>query len=301
MMQRSTSASLLVTAWTIVASLIVGCRQSQPPPTNAPGELRIVSLSPAISRTLVDFGLDDQVIGRSAWCKSLDPAIPVAGDLYDIDYERLIRLAPTHVLVQPPLAGLDPALERLAAERSWVIGQWRFNTLDDIERMVRELPAVLYPSGGTAREAAATRAAEILNQMATAMTPGTGRVWSGRTLLVADTEPMVLVFGQGTYLDEILTTLGAANATGSRKWAELSLEDVLRLDPEAIILVRDRGPADIDPIEAAGPLGSLDTTARRQGRIAVLWHADANLPSSAVIGVAGELREVLGRLAEPDP
>ena len=86
-----------------------------------------------------------------------------------------------------------------------------------------------------------------------------------------------------------------------RKWAELSLEDVLRLDPEAIILVRDRGPADIDPIEAAGPLGLLDTTARRDGRIAVLWHADANLPSSAVSGVADQMRAVLGRLAEPAP
>ena len=45
----------------------------------------------------------------------------------------------------------------------------------------------------------------------------------------------------------------------------------------------------------------LDTTARRQGRIAVLWHADAMLPSSAVIGVADQMRAVLGRLAEPAP
>ena len=300
-MQRSTWASPLLTTWMMVALFSGGCRQSPPPPTAATGAVRIVSLSPAISRTLVDFGLDHLIVGRSAWCSSLDPAIPVAGDLYDIDYERLIRLGPTHVLVQPPSTGLDPGLQRLAAERGWSIGQWTFNTLDDIEQMVREVPAVLYPSQGPDRAAAAARAADILNRMAAALTPGTDRAWAGRTLLVAGTEPSVLVFGQGTYLDDVLTALGAKNATTNSGWAELSLEDVIRLDPEAIIVVRDRGPSDIDPIEAAGPLGSLDTTARRNGRIAVLWHADAMLPSSAVVEVAGSLREVLVGLAGLDP
>ena len=150
-MQRSTPARWRTTTWIIAAAFIVGCRQKYGPITTTPGEPRIVSLSPAVSRTLVDFGLDDLIVGRSPWCASLDPAIPVAGDLYTIDYERLIRLRPTHVLVQPPAStGLDPALQRLATEHGWVIGQWTFNTLDDITRMVRDLPGVLYPDDGPA-------------------------------------------------------------------------------------------------------------------------------------------------------
>ncbi len=280
----------------IVTTILGGCRQSQQPPAHATGALRIVSMSPAISRTLLDFGVEDKIVGRSAWCASLDPAIPVAGDLYDIDYERLIRLEPTHVLVQPPSTGLDPTLQRLAAERGWIIGQWKFDTLDDIEQMVREVPGLLYPQGGGSRAAASARAAVLLNRMATALAPGIAAPWSGRTLLVADTEPSILVFGHGTYMHEILRSLGGRNATTMRGWADLSLEDVVRLDPEAIILVRDRGPADIDPVEAAGPLASLDTTARREGRIAVLWHADAMLPSTAVIDVADRMGQVLRRL-----
>ncbi len=280
----------------IVTTLLGGCRQAQQPPTDATGALRIVSMSPAISRTLVDFGVEDRIVGRSAWCASLDPAIPVAGDLYDIDYERLIRLEPTHVLVQPPSTGLDPTLQRLAAERGWVIGRWKFDTLDDIEQMVREVPGLLYPQGGASRAAASARAAVLLNRMATALAPGIGAAWTGRTLLVADTEPAILVFGHGTYMHDILSSLGGRNATTTRGWSELSLEDVVRLDPEAIILVRDRGPADIDPVDAAGPLASLDTTAGREGRIAVLWHADAMLPSTAVIDVSKQMRQVLRRL-----
>ncbi len=296
LMQRSTSATLAVTAWMIVAMLLCGCRQARQPSAQATGTLRIVSMSPAISRTLVDFGVEAQIVGRSAWCASLDPAIPVAGDLYDIDYERLIRLEPTHVLVQPPSTGLDPTLQRLAAERGWIIGRWKFDTLDDIEQMVREVPGLLYPQGGDARAAASARAAELLNRMATALTPGAAPHWSGRTLLVADTAPAILVFGPGTYLHDVLTSLGGRNATTTSGWSELSLEDVVRLDPAAIILVRDRGPADIDPVEAAGPLASLDTTAGREGRIAVLWHPDAMLPSTAVIGVADQMGQVLRRL-----
>jgi ABC-type Fe3+-hydroxamate transport system substrate-binding protein len=92
--------------------------------------------------------------------------------------------------------------------------------------------------------------------------------------------------------------MGAVNATAAKGWPELSLEDVLRLDPEAIVLVRDSGPPGIDPVEAAGALAFLNTTARRHGRIAVLFHPDALLPSSAVIGVAAEMQNLLGRLAQ---
>jgi len=287
---------LMVTAWMIVAILVCGCRQAEQPPAHTAGGLRIVSLSPAISRTLVDFGVEDAIVGRSAWCASLEAAIPVVGDLYDVDYERLIRLEPTHVLVQPPSTGLDPTLQRLAAEHGWIIGRWKFDTLDDIEQMVREVPGVLYPQGGVSREAAAARAADLLNRMATALTPGPAAPWTGSTLLVADTEPAILVFGLGTYLHDVLRALGGRNATTTSGWSELSLEDIVRLDPEAIILVRNRGPADIDPIEAAGPLALLNTTARREGRIAVLWHVDAMLPSTAVIDLADRMGEVLGRL-----
>ncbi len=293
-----------MTAWITAAALLVGCHSESEPPATMPGEPRIVSLSPAISRTLLDFELGHLIVGRTPWCSSLDQAIPVAGDLYAVDFERLIRLHPSHVLVQPPAStGLDPALQRLAAEHGWTIGQWSFNTLDDITRMVRDLPAVLYPADAPGRARAIARAEELLARIAAAMTsPGSSQAAgarSGRTLLVADTEPVVIVFGRETYLHEALLALGGENATAARGWAELSLEDVLRLDPDTIVLVRDRGPADVDPLEAAGPLGRLDTTARRMGRIAVLWHPDAKLPSSTVAEVIQELRRVLLRVGDP--
>ncbi len=285
-----------------LATLAVGCGSAPEPRQTTTEQPRIVSLSPAVSRTLLDFGLQQQIVGRSRWCASLDPAIPVLGDLYEINYEWLLRLDPTHVLLQPATSrGLDPTLERLAAEHDWVLGHWRINTLADIEQMVRDLPAVLFPQGGPCREAAAARAADLLNRIDMALSPQDADLWSGPTLLVADTDPVVLVFGRETYLTDILAGLGGENAVAASGWAEISLEDLLRMDPQAIILVRDRGSAQMSPLEAAGPLADLDTTARREGRIAVLWHPDAKLPSSAVIGVALEMRRVLAELSDSQP
>jgi len=285
-----------------LVTLAVGCGNTPEPQPTTTGQPRIVSLSPAVSRTLLDFGLQQQIVGRSRWCASLDPAIPVLGDLYEINYEWLLRLHPTHVLVQPAAStGLDPTLERLAAEHDWVVGHWRINTIADIEQMVRDLPAVLFPQGDPCRETAAARAADLLNRIDVALSPQRADLWSGRTLLVADVDPVVLVFGRETYLNDILSRLGAENAVAAHGWAEISLEDVVRMDPQAIILVRDRGPAQISPLEAAGPLADLDTTARREGRIAVLWHPDSKLPSSAVIGVAQQMRRVLAGLSDSQP
>jgi ABC-type Fe3+-hydroxamate transport system substrate-binding protein len=269
------------------------------PASRASSAPRIVSLSPALSRTLLDLDLGDLIVGRSAFCASLPPDIPVVGNLYEVDYERLIRLDPTHVLVQPPSAsGPDPQLKGLGERQGWALAHWTINSIQDIEQVIRDLPGVLYPRGGDRQALAAGRAAALLNDIAAALTPSGESGWQGRTLLVSDTDP-VWVFGRGTYLHDILVAMGGANAVDTEGWVQLSLEDIGRLDPEAIIIVRDRGPPDPDPIEAAGPMRRLDTTARSHGRITVLWHPDAKLPSSAVVGVAGQMRRVLEELAPP--
>jgi ABC-type hemin transport system substrate-binding protein len=282
-----------------VWSVIGGCQRSPEPREPSPAAPRIVSLSPALSRTLLDLGQSDLIVGRSAFCATLSADIPVVGNLYEVDYERLIRLDPTHVLIQPPAAGPDPQLQRLADRHGWTLAAWKINTIEDIEQVIRDLPGVLYPDRADDQALVAGRAAALLNDVAAALSPGRNPGWHGRTLLVSNTEP-VRVFGHGTYLHDVLAAQGGANAVAAEGWVELSLEDVGRLDPEAIIIVRDHGSPDVDAIAAAGPLTRIDTAASRHERIAVLWHPDAKLPSSGIVGVAQEMRRVLEELAEQE-
>ncbi|MCI0362470.1 MAG: ABC transporter substrate-binding protein, partial [Phycisphaerales bacterium] len=260
-------------------------------------EPRIVSLSPAISRTLVDFDLQRNIVGRTPHCASIDQSIPVVGDLLNADYEQLVRLRPTHILVQPPASGIDQHLVELAQDRGWRIGKWQLNGRDDIEAMVQELPGVLF-SGNQEREAdAARRAAQIVSEIADALSPGSEPLFRGRVLIVHAVEPAILVSGTRTYLDDIIRTFGASNATTANGWATLTLEDVARLNPEAIILVRPG--ARVGSIEeAAGPLNDLPIDAVRGKRMAVSVNPDGEMPSGGLAGVAREFRSILQQFAD---
>ncbi|MCZ6834296.1 MAG: hypothetical protein O7G85_00845 [Planctomycetota bacterium] len=242
-------------------------------------------------------------MGRTPWCESIDQAIPVVGDLYNLDYEMLIRLNPTHILVQPPATGIDEALTTLAHEQGWVIGQWRLDDIDDIETLVQELPGVLSGDDRSMLGALSSKAASLTNELAMAVSPMGKKIFDGRTLLVVDFDP-VMSFGPGSYLHDMLVSLGGHNALESGSYKSLSLEDVIRLNPEAIVFVKPykSDPSETpDPLELLGPLRETNLEAVVTGRIAVLSHPDALLPSTGLIEVASSLRDILVSFATGDP
>ncbi len=280
-LKRTGALTAVAVAFLVAAT--GGCRRTAPAvPASTP---RIVSLSPAITRTLVDLGAAPHVVGRSAYCESIDQAIPAVGDLYDVDYERLLRLQPTHLLLQPPASGPPERLLDLAAEQGWSVGTWTINTIDDVRRLIAELPATVFPSDPRLA-VAQDRAAALLSAIDAALAPASEGAWRGTTLLLAGSDPPT-AFGRKTYLDDILVALGGTNAVEAAGWPELSIEDVLRIDPGAIIIVTD-----------PGRLADLDLRAVREGRIAILRHPDASLPASSLPGVAAELREILESLGK---
>jgi ABC-type hemin transport system substrate-binding protein len=280
----------------VLAAEIAACRDPATRTDLAPGAgaPRIVSLSPAITQTLVDLGLGARIVGRSRFCRAVGPDVPAVGDLFDLDYERLLRVRPTHVLLQPSSAtGPDPRLLRLAEEQRWTVAHWRIDTIEDIRRHVRELPPVLFPQDQESREHLRGRAEALLQEIEAALEPPAPPPWTGPTLLVADAQGL-LVSGRRTYLDDVLSALGGTNAIDAAGWVELSIEDVLRVNPHAVIVVRGREPP--GEAGAAGLVGALDIAAARTGRIAVLVHPEVDIPGTSVTGVAREMRRVLERL-----
>lgn len=296
-------ALVLGTLWgLILICCAIGCSE-HPAPLEKPApdeRLRIVSLSPAISRTLVDFGLHTRVVGRTPFCWAIDPSVPVVGDVTTIAYERLIRLRPTHVLVQPPSTGLDPKLIELVAERDWTLGLWpNLDGVEDIKRLIQELPGILYAQGSTELKSASQRADQLLDAVVASLDLPSGEpLFRGRTLLLSGLEP-VMSFGHGTYLHDILRQFGGQNVVAAKGWVQLSMEDIVRLNPEAIVLVLDvqldRAPTTAD---ALGRFWDLNIAAAREGRLAVLAHRDSLLPSSGIILVAHRMRTLLLDLAE---
>ncbi len=102
-------------------------------------------------------------------------------------------------------------------------------------------------------------------------------------------------------MNDVLLAMGGTNAIDVDGYPQLSLEDVVRLDPEAIIVIVPGPSQPADPVAAAGALGTLEISAVRDGRVAWLTHPDVFVPSSGVVDVAREFRRVLRTLAETGP
>lgn len=268
-------------------------------PDSAAPELRIVSFSPALSRIAVDLGVSDLMVGRTPWCTSLDESVPVVGRLDDADFERLVRLDPTHLLVQPLATGIHPELTRLSNERGWTILSAMINGVDDIRsatvRIVDSLTELLPARAESIRAAHASWRSE-LDLMLQPLPELSG---DEMVLIVLPGEP-VLAFGNETYLGDVTVAFGLRNAIASTGWVELTLEDVARANPDLLIVVASGLDSEATPETALGPLATLPIAAVREGRWVVLEHPDAIIPSTSVLEVAAELKMKLGSLTERD-
>lgn len=287
------------------------------------GQARIVALSPAVAVMLRDLGLGDRIVGRHDYDMVLPRSIRPVGHQEAIDYEALLACGPTHVVIEWGSRPLPPRLIELADSERWEVIRVRLLTLDDIARTVDDLAihfGVVNFSGNDAH-----RPSEIPGAVPGPIVPRfedparrlevelpsarLARAWSrrgegyatiGGVLLLASTDPAGAL-GPGSFHHEILERIGGTPAiSAGTPWMELDAEDVLRLQPGAIVLIAPRtGDAPTDPPgtdevrRRLGRLATLDLPAVRTGRIALIDHPLALTPSTAMADFADELARIL--------
>ncbi len=272
---------------------LVACGGGDPPASQASAEvetLRVVSLSPAITRTLIDLGAGDLLVGRTPYCRGLDGDVPAVGSLLEFDPEAMLAVDPDLVLVQPGASGIDPDLSALARREAWTVHSWRIDGLDDLRRLLAELPEVLADAPEADRiERRALERADDLASVLAPLAPAASPV----VVLFAMEPPMA--FGAGTFVGDLLDRSGIRNAVAARGYPELSLEDLATLAPARIVLLRD-GPAEA-AVERLRALPIPTPPASRR----IVEHPDALTPGSGWIEAAALLREALaGDAVEED-
>ncbi len=254
---------------------------------------RIVSLSPAASILLRDAGLEDAVVGRHGWDAVLDPSLPVAGDQTGLDYERIIALEPTHVVIEWGARDLPDRLVSLADDRGFAIVPIDTLTLADIARSAERV-----------QRAFGARSDAVDLAAFSARLPA--RDGWGAVLLVVATSPSVDCLGPGSAHHELLELGGFTPAiAGGAPWITLSLEDVIGLDPDCIVLVQPGGSPDADRgdlRDRLGPLAATEISAVRHGRVVLIDEPTALIPSTNLVGVARRMWDGLAALGPlPSP
>ena len=192
---------------------------------------RIVSLSPALTRTVCMLGGKSAVVGRTPWCEAPDAV--VVGTLEDRNLEAIAALRPTLVLRQSSVA--DPALETVAASSGATVHTWHFDRVEDVRAGLDPLARLLAAGGIPGADAAARDlVARHLQAIAVPV-----RSISPVLFLFSVDPPMA--FGSGTYVDDLWRAMGGVNAITKAGYPAMTAEDVIRLAPSAVVVI-GRGP-----------------------------------------------------------
>ncbi|MES1173821.1 MAG: helical backbone metal receptor [Myxococcales bacterium] len=295
-MKRRALLQVALASSACLALFTSGCDRSTR--KGRPGARRLVSLSPAITETLFEIGAGPDLVGVSDYCNFPEAAkhLPRTGTALTPGYEAIVRLEPTLILCED--AASTPRRELSALGVTKFV---RWLSLEDIVASTRLLGAL-------------TGHAEAADALAK-------KLWDGLAVAENPQGPRVLaVLGEGSgKLSEIFfikknSIHGAAlRAAGARNaFSEdvagvprLSIEELLHLDPEGIIVLlapsgASDAPSDAQVLHDYAALEPL--TARKNGRISVLKTDAAYANGPRILTLKAELeREVARLFAAPAP
>jgi len=275
----------LVIALFAVGAVITGGAGSQPAGTGQDvSSPRIVAFSPAIAVILADLGLADHIVGRHAFDVTMNPDVPVVGDMNGIDYEQLLRLDPTHVFLERSAHPPPERLIGLGDQHGWKIHALPLLSLDDIPTAVNAL-ADLFQSGGVE-----SRRITLLKELDGALRPIPDIAENAGTVLMLYWTNPPGAAGPGSFHHEILTRLGFTPALREGgPYMTIDPEDILRMDPGSLLLLMP-GADEQRLEELLGPLVRLNLRAVEEGRVAVIDHPLVNIPATSIVEGVREIR-----------
>ncbi len=305
----------VVRVWFVCAVAILfmsGCGQSNTPEQSGASqtleEWRFAVLSPGMAVIIRDLGYEDLIVAKHDYDLVLSDQVPSAGSELGFDLETLIQTNPTHVFFQTTSTTRSAEFLRAAEDYGWIIFERPLNTLDHIASTMDDLHFLL--NGVPQREKrqydmnevfASALPSVVLAESWTDLGPIADKI--GRVLVLGSLDP-IGAMGPGSYHYELIERIGANPAIESGSmWIEMDYEDLITLNPDAIILIAPRQPSEADrfaaPIELSqeqieerfGPLMDLPISAMQTNRLAIIEHPLGLLPSGSLGEVADQIRE----------
>lgn len=266
-----------------------------------PPARRVVSLVPSTTETLVALGAADRVVARTPADGALLPAtLPDVGGGLDPSLEAVLATNPD-LVVAWSVGGARGTVERLhhLGVRTYAAEP---RTVADIYDLVGDLGRLLD---------LAPRSDSLIAHVEAALRRLRERVAQRPrpTVFYALWQAPPTTTGGGTFLDELIATAGGANAFGDldEPWPAVSMEEVVRRDPDVILV--PAGAFAAGPSRGVAPEGTTDPAeglrgapgwsalrAVREGRV---WQVDPALFGRPGPRVA-EAAWTLARLLHPE-
>ena len=190
---------------------------------------RIVSLSPSSTEILFALGLGDRVVGVTDQCNyppevlklKEEGKISSVGGYSAVDVERVLRLKPDLVIAS---YGNGYQVVRTLKDFVPVLGLNPKN----VSGVMKDVMLIGKVCG------VEDNATKLVEWMKDKMKVGKHR-WKPKILHIIWNNP-IWVSGRETFVDDLIRLAGGTNAVNESGWVVLSLEDLIRIDPDLIIV-----------------------------------------------------------------
>jgi ABC-type Fe3+-hydroxamate transport system substrate-binding protein len=190
---------------------------------------RVISLAPSITEMLFALGLDEEIVGVTEFCNYPAAALkkPKIGYARP-SLESLVALRPDMIVAPQEFLRVD-TLAKLD-ELKIPVFMLEAKTVEDILIQIQNLGKIFNRTSmsDTVTGMMRARMAEVTRRIATSP--------KKRVLYVLNSHPLITV-GPGSYIHQMIGLAGGINiaAGGSSPYPKLSLETVLKEDPEVLI------------------------------------------------------------------
>jgi ABC-type Fe3+-hydroxamate transport system substrate-binding protein len=275
------------------AGAAIGVSRLAPHEPASDGARRVVSLTPAITETVLSLGGAARLVGVSDYCKL--PAgltLPRLGSSLTPSLEQIAALRPSLVLSDGSAAAKRKELSALAVTEAlpWL-------TLSEVTASIRRLGQLLeQPLAG---DALAERLQTRLSKAPPADAP--------RVLLLLSYDPSrpaeLWFIRQNSLHGAALAAAGARNAVGHDVpgLPRLSVEELIRLDPDQVLIIPPAGAsleARREMLTAFNELSPL--RAVKQSRVGVLSGATQSVGPS-ILELVDSVARMMEKMSGPRP
>jgi len=237
---------------------------------------RIISLAPSNTEIIYTLGLENRLVGVTAYCDYPPEAMAKdkVGDYSMIDLEKVVSLRPDLVLAEDiHKTDIVPALERLGIPCYVPVPH-------SVDEVVASIAAIGRLTGANAK------AQEVVTDMQhriKGITDKTGSLADSQrpsVMYVVWHDPLMSV-GVNTPIDDMIVLAGGANIIkNTTGWPTLSLEEVIAVSPEVVIANVENYPGGDAPLQAILTEPRLRTVrAVSEGRV---YGIDASLSNRPV-------------------
>ncbi len=242
------------------------------------GVPRIVSTVPAATLNLVLIGAAGELVGVSKYDLKYLPeeekTLPVVGDYEMMNYEELVKLKPTVLVIQTAESRIPPRLKETAAAEHIQILNMHFESVEDIWTSTAELgkAAGMEAAAEAAIDGAKKELAEIQAEYKNAPHPKVAYLVSPSDMVIS---------GGKTFVHEMIEMAGGDDVgpIAGDQYPTFGRETLVRLQPEVLLLgaVEEEAAAENDPRSAKW--ASLPVPAAKDHRVYLVTDPNSQMAS----------------------